>query len=49
MITAMIAMALLIVMVVLVGWGLERNHRRNGLRPPYGATEPWGFVARERE
>lgn len=45
----MIAVALLIVVVGLVGWGLERNHRRNGLQPPYGAGEPWGFVARKPE
>ena len=45
----MIAIVLLIVMVGLAGWGLERNHRRNGLHPPYGVSEPWGFVARERE
>ena len=45
----MIAVALLIGVVGLVVWGLERNHRRNGLRPPYGAVEPWGFVARKPE
>ena len=46
----MIALGFLIAVVGLVAWGLERNHRRNGLRPPYGAAEAWrGGTARRSE
>lgn len=45
----MIAVVMLIAVVGLVVAGLERNHRRKGLQPPYGVAEPWGFTARKPE